>query len=331
MLQWPVHKPLVLQINFFYVESGRNIREFFPEMYYFLSKCWRCSKLLVASTLTAASGGTVLYGTMAAAAGTSGIVIALGSIGLVGSLLLFYESCRVQSDIARAIAQNEKLIEEFKVENTLFHTANGELQQSIDRLQSSLKRSAIEVEKLNSMRLQLAKALEDHQSQFSAEKAHFEQRSAAEQLEFQTQMQALNAAHVHFQQENLELKNTLASAQENTVRLEQLYQGELARASANQAQIAKLKLIVDSMQQMLSTVTDQGENFESFNVAMGNRLAEMDRQNNMMIKSIEMMEKVLSDLQEEKFELLDADQNGSIDKSEFDNFFAARAADANKL
>lgn len=286
-------------------------------MYYFLSKCWRCSKLLVATTLTAASSGTVIYGSVVAAASTAPIVIALGSIGLVGSAVLFFESCRVQADILKAIQKNEQLIADFKQENSAFHSENAVLQQSVRTLESSLKSSAIQVEKLTSLRQELTAQLENHQKQFADEKLYFEQRSAQEQAQFRVQLQSLIATKDQFALENQNLQQALALAQEQTGKLEQLYQSELARDAANQAQIAKLKLIVESMQQLLTAVTSQGEHFDNFEQALDQRLQEMDKQNNQLVNAVEMMDSLLHDMTNRKFEELDVNADGVVDKIEF--------------
>lgn len=286
-------------------------------MYYFLSKCWRCSKLLVATTLTAASSGTVIYGSVVAAASTAPIVIALGSIGLVGSAVLFFESCRVQADILKAIQKNEQLIADFKQENSAFHSENAVLQQSVRTLESSLKSSAIQVEKLTSLRQELTAQLENHQKQFADEKLYFEQRSAQEQAQFRVQLQSLIATKDQFALENQNLQQALALAQEQTGKLEQLYQSELARDAANQAQIAKLKLIVESMQQLLTAVTSQGEHFDNFEQTLDQRLQEMDKQNNQLVNAVEMMDSLLHDMTNRKFEELDVNADGVVDKIEF--------------
>ena len=275
---------------------------------YFVSKCWRGTKLAVASTQTVVCGGVLLHGLLAASSGGT-LNIALGAIGLAGSALLFFDSSKVQADILSAIKQNERTLTQFKSENSEFKAQNGKLSKSIMQMQVSLRASGMHIKALETVQKDYVASLDAFQKDLAEEKTQTEHLTA--------QVDKLDAMRARFVKENEQLQASLQDAKQHSGDIKALYETAVASDSAHCEQIKRLETIVDSMQQLLPAVAHEGDQFQAFSDAIDTRLLEMDRQNNTLENTASTMERLLSELTREKFVSLDKNNDGVVTRDEF--------------
>lgn len=276
----------------------------------YLSRCWRSTKLTVASTQTLASGGILLHGLLASGGALS---IALGSIGLACSALLLVDS-RGDFVIAKFVERNEAALKVYREQNSDFQRENVALHRNVEQLSASLSQSAREVDCLQHLRAKYVETLADLERTLREEKG--EKDRLADKVD------ALDQLRARFSDQNKKFMQDLAVAEKQSEHIKALYAEARQSDAAHRAQADRLKTIVDSMQELLAAVAHEGDQFQQFSEAIDTRLLEMDRQNNSLEHTARTMDMLLSKLKADKFSELDADHDGVVTQSEFDAAFA---------
>ena len=277
------------------------------DMFDYLSKCWRGTKLTVASTQTLASGGVLLHGVLASGGALS---IVLGTIGLACSALLLLDS-KGDFVIARFVQRNEAALKEYRKQNSDFQRENVALHRNVEQLNKTLDQSAREVASLKSLRAQYVETLAQLENALKDEQS--EKDRLVEQVE------ALYRLREMFKRQHEQFQHDLAEANNTNARITALYADAKKADAVHRAQAERLKTIVDSMQELLAAVAHEGDQFQQFSEAIDTRLLEMDRQNESLEHTAEMMDRLLNQLQKEQFDKLDADGDGVVTASEFES------------
>lgn len=275
----------------------------------YLSRCWRSTKLTVASTQTLASGGILLHGLLASGGALS---IALGSIGLACSALLLVDS-RGDFVIAKFVERNEAALKVYREQNSDFQRENVALHRNVEQLSASLSQSAREVDCLQHLRQKYVETLADLERTLREEKG--EKDRLADKVD------ALDQLRARFSDQNKKFMQDLAVAEKQSEHIKALYAEARQSDAAHRAQADRLKTIVDSMQELLAAVAHEGDQFQQFSEAIDTRLLEMDRQNDSLEHTARTMDMLLSKLKADKFSELDADHDGVVTQSEFDAAF----------
>lgn len=275
-------------------------------MQYYVSKCWRGTKLTVAATQTLTSGGMLLYGLVASGGPAS---VAFGVVGLACSALLFFDSSKVQNDIVSAIRQNEQSLRAYRVENSRYASENRRLHENVTLLDQSLQKSANEIGLLQKLRSEYVESLQQFERQLRDERAQTES--------LEEQVQRLDRLRADFLHENQKLQQTVAEAKQHSDSIERLYEQTTASEQAQRAQVDRLKTMVASMQELLTAVANQGDEFQQFSDAIDTRLIEMDRQNESLENTAAVMEALLGTMTRQRFEQLDANKDGLLTADEF--------------
>ena len=122
-----------------------------------------------------------------------------------------------------------------------------------------------------------------------------------------------------FKRQHEQFQHDLAEANNTNARITALYADAKKADAVHRAQAERLKTIVDSMQELLAAVAHEGDQFQQFSEAIDTRLLEMDRQNESLEHTAEMMDRLLNQLQKEQFDKLDADGDGVVTASEFES------------
>lgn len=276
------------------------------KMRYYLTKCWRGTKLTVATLQTLVSGGVLVQGALMTG-GTPFII--LGALGLLGSIVLFIDSSKVHSDILKAIRLNEKNLKVFEKENAQFKQENAKLYSSITRLDLLLQQSATEIESLQELKTKYVETLQKFETQLKKEKEQTEN--------LKNQIAKLDALRLRFSAENLSLQTTIKEAQEHAASIESLYLAAIESDKAHRSQAEKLKTIVATMQDLLTTIANEGDQFQHFSTAIDTHLTEMGKQNQSLEHTAQTMQNLLLILGTQKFEELDLNDDGLIDEEEF--------------
>lgn len=266
----------------------------------YLSKCWRGTKVTVASAQTLASSGVFLHGLLASGGALS---IVLGTIGLACSALLWIDS-KGNFEVARFVKQNEAILKSYRLQNEDFRNENLALQSNVEQLNQSLDKSAREVGSLQKLKEQYTVELSKLEKMLQDEKT--------QKASLATQVDRLDELRANFVSENDNLQQTLQSANEQKKQMAMLYEQARSSDATHRAQAEKLKTIVDSMQDLLAAVAHEGDQFEQFSKAIDTRLIDMDRQNQSLENTAHMMETLLERLTKDKFNSLDRNNDGVL-------------------
>lgn len=286
---------------------------------YFLHKGWTHLKLTVAGLLTLLSGGAILYGVIASAT----FSIVYGSLGTVGGIIIFATTRKESADTQLAVAQYDALVkqherqlkeveeklQEFDIQNSQFSVENQNLKENAKKLNATLKLSMKKLFKMEELKNEyeenaslLAKNLKENQGQIQT---------------LESNVDELIEAKNQYVAENMQLQQSLKDAQTNLSNIEALYASARSMNASRGKQLKKMKTIVESMQNVLLAVADEGDKCQSFADTIDKNLIRLDQQTQRMDHTASIMDVLLNKLKTSTFGTLDSNHDGIVTEHEF--------------
>jgi len=313
-------------------------------MFYF-SNFWRYTKLTFTSIGGVLAFSMLITGLVLGAGIKSTIIVIGGSIFLVQSVLLFFDSSKVQAVIEQHLNKLEDDIHDFETQNMQQLVNITNFVEENKKLLNLFNKSQTQLEKMVNLKDDYKKENYHYQELLNQEKIHLVKQEEQVKL-YQTENEELKESisnmrkivedytseqneyqniKVQMQEQIHKLEITKISAIQEVEELQKLHQQDLSAIKEQQIQVSKLKELYLNSLELLDNLRKTGDMFTSFGTSIGESITEiqttadsLDATQSGFDQTLSTFQNLIEKLKLTTFEKLDQNADGNITKYEFD-------------
>lgn len=310
---------------------------------FFLTDIYRYIKLTAAGLGLGSGMGAIVYGAIIKGTGGTALIV-LGSLAAANSLFNFFDSSKVFADLKKGVEDLKHEVSDFKQENIELKGNISNLNQAKEKfIEENLKyadmleENELQLEQLNKVKEDVAKANKDLQAVVEQEKKTSE-IYIHENDRLRTSLNALEEAQQKYQTQNQKYQEMLEKTKKQLEELEtakKKYMEENQKLQENNeqneeqinkltGQVDKLHKLYNNSRELLKNLAEAGDLFQDFSQTIGQNVVriegtadDLSETQEKLAETLKAFETLNSKISASKFKDIDKDGDGRISKEEW--------------